>query len=121
MRARACEEQATRHKAAVGAINATIKSLAPVLNTRSVTNGVTVTTTANVPVDAMLKRHGGATYVFATSMRGTASTATFTLRDFPATATATVIDENREIVVNGGRFSDAFPPYGVHLHKIMYR
>jgi hypothetical protein len=91
-----------------------------VLNTRSVTNGVTVTSTANVPVDAMLKRHVGATYVFATSMRGTGSTATFTLRDFPATATATVIDENRQIAVNGARFSDVFPPYGVHFYKITY-
>ena len=72
----------------VGAIDATITMLAPVLNTRSVTNGVTVATTGDVPVDTMLKRHGGATYVFAVAMRGTATTATFTLRDFPATATA---------------------------------
>jgi len=105
---------------AVGAIDAQIKTLAPVLNTRSVKNGVTVTTTASVPVDTMLKRHGGATYVFAVAMRGGATTATFSLRDFPAAATATVIDESREIAVTGGTFSDDFGPYAVHLYKITY-
>jgi hypothetical protein len=110
----------SENAAAVGAIDATIQTLAQVLNTHSVTNGVTVTTTASVPVDTMLKRYGGATYVFAVAMRGTATTATFSLRDFPPTASATVLDENRAIDVTGGVFSDAFEPYAVHLYKITY-
>ena len=110
----------TENKAAVEAIDATIAMLAPVLNTRTVTNGVTVSTTGSIPVDTMLKRQGGATYVFAVAMRGAATTATFTLRDFPATATASVIGENRDIAVAGGTFSDDFAPYGVHLYAIRF-
>jgi hypothetical protein len=68
----------------------------------------------------MLKRHGGATYLFAVAMRGTPTMATFTLRDFPATATAEVIDEGREVAVADGVFSDAFDPYAVHLYRITY-
>ena len=108
------------NEAAVGAIDATITALAAVLNTRSVTNGVSVQTTGDVPVDVMLKRYDGATYVFAVAMRGTATTATFTLRDFPPTATAEVIDEARQMPVGDGVFSDAFEPYAVHLYRITY-
>lgn len=104
--------------AALPVINAQIASLAPVLNTQSVANGVTVS--SPVPVDTMLKRFGGATYLFAVGMRGTATTASFKLRDFPASATAEVLGEGRTIAVTGGSFQDAFPAYGVHLYRVTY-
>ena len=106
--------------AAVNAIDARIAELAPVLNTQSVTNGVMVSTTDSVPVDVMVKRDHATTYLFAVAMRGTATTATFTLRDFPATATAEVLDENRQVAVANGVFGDAFDPYGVHLYRITF-
>ena len=104
----------TENAAAVGAIDATIQTLAPVLNSRTVTNGVTVATGG--VVDTMLKRQDGATYLFAVEMRGDSTTATFTLRD--VTGTADVIDENRQIAITNGVFSDDFGGYAVHLYRI---
>src|SRR5262249_48890080 len=52
--------------AAVRDINAQIRTLAPVLNPPPVANGVTVTSSNTaVPVDILVKRQGGALYVFA--------------------------------------------------------
>jgi hypothetical protein len=82
---------------------------------------VTVVSSADqIPVDALLKRQPGATYVFATEMRGGDTTATFTLRDFPTQASAEVLGENRSLPVDGGVFQDDFSSYGVHLYKISY-
>src|SRR5205814_9928912 len=106
--------------AGIKSINAQIASLATVLNTRSVGNGVIVASSdTSIPVDTMLKRSDGATYVFAAEMRSGSTTATFTLRDFPATAAAQAIGENRTIDVKAGVFKDDFSSYGVHLYKIM--
>jgi hypothetical protein len=105
--------------AAVKNINAQIISLAPVLNTQSVGNGVTTgSSNTTVPVDTMLKRYNKYTYLFAVSMRPGATTATFTLRDFPASASAEVIGESRNISVNNGVFQDTFSNYTVHIYKI---
>jgi hypothetical protein len=49
-----------------------------------------------------------------------ATTATFTLRDFPAHATAIVLGEKRQIPVNNGVFSDVFATsYAWHLYQIL--
>jgi hypothetical protein len=106
--------------AALPQINAQITSLANVLNTQSVANGVTVaSSTATIPVDTMLKRSGGATYIFAVEMRSGSTTATFTLRGgTPATATAEVLGENRAVAVTNGVFRDSFQSYGVHIYRI---
>lgn len=105
--------------AAMLAANTQIKSLAQVLNTQSVGNGVTVQSSdAQIPVDTMLKRYQGATYLFATEMRGGMAKATFTLRDFPSAASAEVVGEKRTIDVKAGVFTDDFASYGVHIYKI---
>ena len=107
--------------AALTEINAQITELAPVLNTQSVSNGVTVASSDSaVPVDTMLKRHGGATYLFAVAMRGSDTTATFALRDFPANASAEVLGEGRTIEVTDGEFSDDLAGYAVHLYRITF-
>ena len=95
------------------------------LNTPSVSNGVTVTSSAaDIPVDVMLKRQGGATYVFAVEMRAGATTATFTLRALPAAARVEVLGEGRTLpvmaAVSGAAFGDDFTGYGVHLYRITY-
>jgi hypothetical protein len=110
----------TARATALGKINAEVTSFAEVLNTRSVGNGVTVSSSAtDKPVDTLLKRFGGATYLFATEMRSGTTTATFTLRDFPASgASAEVVGENRTIPIASGVFKDDFASYGVHLYKI---
>jgi hypothetical protein len=107
--------------AALKAINAQLTGLAPVLNSPPVANGVTVkSSAAAIPVDVLLKRQGGATYLFATEMRAGATTATFTLARLPATATAEVIGESRTLPVSTGVFQDDFQGYGVHLYKVTY-
>jgi len=133
-----------------------------VLNTPSVGNGVTATSSsANAAINVLLKRHGGFTFLLAiddglpqnqtaaadpmteTSLfcRGRsdctdaaaksggalsmlaagATTATFTLRDFPAHATAIVLGEKRQITISNGVFSDNFATsYAWHLYQILF-
>lgn len=103
--------------AAVTAINQQIRELAPVLNSPTIEGAVSVDfATPNVPVDAMVKHHEGATYVFAVSMRNEATTARFAVGD--AGKVAEVIGEGRTIEVVDGAFEDAFTPYAVHLYRV---
>jgi hypothetical protein len=103
---------------AVAAINGEIQALAPVLNTPSLSNGATVSSSnASAPVDIMVKRYLGNLYIFAVVMRPGSTMAAFTLRGV-TTATVTVLGESRSISVTGGTFSDAFAPYEVHLYEV---
>ncbi len=105
----------------VGALNRQISSVTPVLNTPSVANGVRVSSSnGNTPVDMMLKRWQGNTYMFTVAARaGGPTTATFTLRDFPPHATAVVLDENRQIEITNGTFQDDIrKEYEVHIYKM---
>jgi len=105
-------------KAAVSAINAQIHQLAPVLNTPPITNAATVSTASGgSPVDILVKRQGGALYIFAVSMGSSPAMATFSITGGAATI-AQAIGENRMIGVAGGSFQDAFDGYAVHLYKI---
>ncbi|MDZ7370730.1 MAG: T9SS type A sorting domain-containing protein [candidate division KSB1 bacterium] len=102
----------------VEAVNRQITALAAVLNTPSVSNGLTaVSANPETPVDAAMKRHDGYTYVFAVATRPGSTTVTFTLRDF-GDGMVEVIDENRSIALSGGVFRDEFADYAVHLYRI---
>lgn len=101
--------------AAVGALNAQVTSLAPVLNSATVTNGVTVSGATGM--HTMVKRYGGSTYLFAVSPSTSTQTPTFTVAGV-SSATATVDGESRTIPVTGGSFSDAFTAYAVHIYRI---
>jgi len=104
---------------AVSAVNAQITSLAAVLNTQSVENGITsVSVNPGIRVDAMVKRSGGNTTVFAVAMRPGRTTATFTLRGFTGNSTAEAVGEDRNLSVTDGVFRDEFQDYGVHIYKI---
>jgi hypothetical protein len=106
-------------KAEVTSINATIKANAPMLNTQSVSNAVTVSTgTPAMIVDAMVKRFNGYTYIYTVSMRPGTPTATFKLRDFTGTATVEVVGESRTITATDGVFQDTFTKWGVHIYKV---
>jgi hypothetical protein len=102
----------------VTAINKRITALAPVLNSTTVTDAVTVESSTEVPVEALVKRKGSDLYVFAVAMRPGTATATFRLKDVPGRATAEVLDEGRSIPVAGGSFHDEFRPWDVHLYRI---
>jgi hypothetical protein len=105
---------------AVKAIDQQIHDLAPVLNTPPIGNAATVASSdATVPIDILVKRQGGALYVFAAAMRDSAQPVmgTFTLRTV-TNGMAEVLGENRSVPVNGGKLQDSFDGYGVHLYKI---
>ena len=97
-------------------LNAQIRTLAPVLNSPTVRDYTTITSSnPNVPVDAMVKEYGGAMWLFAVAMRNGTTRATFTV---PAGSDVEVIGEARSISVSDTVFSDDFASYGVHLYKI---
>jgi len=102
----------------ITALNKQVQELAPVLNSATL-EGVVTATSANaaVPIDTMVKRDGGRTYVFACAMRGEATRATFTCQA-PGASRVVVLGENREIPLVGGAFSDEFAGYGVHLYRL---
>ena len=104
---------------AVTALNRQITALAPVLNSPTISAGATVQSAkADVPVAFMVKRHGGATYVFAVCLREAATTATFTLSHLPGEPTVTVVGENRSLTAKRGVFQDSFEPWGVHIYRV---
>lgn len=106
-------------KAEITALNAQIAANALILNTQTVSNAATVTTSnAAIPVDIMAKRSDGFTYIYAVSMRPGTPVATFTLRDFTGESTVEVVGENRTITATNGVFQDVFTNYGVHIYKV---
>ena len=105
--------------AAVTAINKEIRELAPALNSPTVNDGVKVeSSNKDAPVATMVKKQGGATYVFAVAMKPGAAEAAFSLDGLPAGAKVEVLGENRKIGTADGKFQDRFGDWDVHLYRI---
>jgi hypothetical protein len=105
--------------AAVTAINKQIHELAAVINSPTIAEGVTIqSSAAEVPVEAMVKRHNGDTYVFTVGMRSGVTTATFQLASPTTKARAVVLGEDRSLDITNGQFRDTFQPWDVHLYRI---
>jgi hypothetical protein len=105
--------------AGVTQVNQQIHELAPVLNSPTLENGAKVeSANAEVPVEAMVKRHNGATYLFAVGMRGAATTAKFQVPSVPKDVEVEVLGEDRTVKLSGGAFEDEFQPWDVHLYRI---
>ena len=100
--------------AGVTAVNKQIQSLAPALNSPTIADGVAVA--SDSPVDAIAKRQGDSTWIFAVAMREQASKATITAKG--AKGAVEVLGENRTIPLKDGKFEDDFKPYDVHLYRI---
>jgi len=109
-----CLDDADTHDA-LARINAEITSLAPALNSPTVSNGVTVASDA--PIATRLTRISDVSYLFAAALSNEPTRATFTLRAI-ADAAAEVLDEDRELAIESSRFSDDFDGYAVHLYRI---
>ncbi|MEE8450532.1 MAG: hypothetical protein V3R99_01420 [Thermoguttaceae bacterium] len=115
---------------AVGAINRQIHQLAAVINSPTIEHGATVTTEPPEvtpdpgrsmqmdPVAVMMKKHEGATYLFAVRMEDKPAKATYQLKGLSGKATVEVLGEQRTLKATDGRFEDTFDPYEVHLYKI---
>ena len=99
-------------------INCRIAELAPVLNSPTIPDGVKVSSDNEIPVASMVKKHAGATYVFAVAMRSDKATASFTLQGLNGSRSVEVIGENRSINSQEGVFKDSFGPWDVHLYRI---
>ncbi|MCD6308742.1 MAG: hypothetical protein J7M24_07085, partial [Candidatus Latescibacteria bacterium] len=104
---------------AVTDVNHRIHDLAPVLNSGTFYYAAEATSSRpDVPVDVMVKRYGGATYVFSVAMRDAATNVSFLVAAVPEQAIARVIGENRSVTVEKGAFQDHFEPYDVHIYRI---
>jgi hypothetical protein len=107
---------------AITSINSQITSLAPVLNSPSVTNDAQVASSdpSTAPISMMEKQSAGSTYVFAVEMRDNPAIATFTT---PAVqnGAVTVLNETRQLSIANGKFQDNFNGYGVHLYQFSAR
>ncbi len=103
---------------AIQQLNAQIRELAPVLNSPSLPDAVSVSSSdPTVPVKVLAKRDAQAGYVFAAAERNARTTATFTCRQ-PGATRAVVLGEDRSVPLKDGAFSDEFGPYGVHLYRL---
>jgi hypothetical protein len=98
---------------AAGEVNAQIKALAPVINTQSYVWDF------GAGIDSMLKTYNGSAYIFAMTDDGGTGSRTFTLPSGITGSTVEVVNENRTIAVQGGKFTDSFPnEYTNHVYKI---
>jgi hypothetical protein len=105
--------------AAVKQLNEQISSLAPVLNSPSITNAITVQSeNPAAPIATMVKRSGGFTYIFAVAMRPLETQATCSLKQIPGVNRVEVLGENRSIPPIADKFTDSFGPWQVHLYRI---
>jgi len=99
---------------AVKSVNAEVARLAPVLNSPTVADAVTV----DAPIATLCKRQGDATYVFAVSTSGAPTRAAFSVKGLAPKRTAEALGEDRKIDSTDSHFSDDFAPHAVHLYKI---
>jgi hypothetical protein len=105
--------------AEVTAINRQITELAPVLNSPTFEGPAGAPSLDNPsPVATMIKKYGGATYLFAVEMTGKETIATFTIPALKGQRAAEVLGENRSLVSNDGVFKDRFAAWDVHLYRI---
>jgi hypothetical protein len=103
--------------AGITKVNQQITELAPVINSPSLTDSLTVISSkAEVPVEAVLKKHGDARYLFAVGMRDGTTRATF--RVDGATGPVEVLGEDRRLEMTNGTFEDEFHPWDVHLYRL---
>jgi hypothetical protein len=120
---------------AVGEINRQIRQLAAVLNSPTIKQDLMVLAKpAQVapdpgrsfqmaPVATMVKRHGGATYLFAVRMEDRPAKALFHLSALSGSAAVEVLGEERTLPTSNLEdpfspyFEDTFDPYEVHLYR----
>jgi len=104
---------------AIAAINRQIQQLAPVLNSPTLHDQASATSSESaVPIDILVKRPGADTYLFALAMRDAATRGAFAVKGLKGKGTAQVLGEDRTLDVVDGRWEDSFKGYEVHLYRI---
>jgi hypothetical protein len=104
---------------AVTTLNAQIRALAPELNSATIPNLVTTTSSdPAVPLDTMVKANGTSLYIFSAASRKGTVTGAYQIEGMTGSGVAAVVGENRMIPVQAGAFSDAFGESGVHIYQV---
>ena len=104
---------------AVTALDQEIAMLAPVLNSATIPNLVSVSSSnAAAPIDTMVKASGSKLYVMSAISRTGTTMGSFTITGMTGSAVATVLGENRTVNVTKGHFTDAFAANDVHVYVI---
>ncbi|MBP6963929.1 MAG: hypothetical protein KBC96_05925 [Armatimonadetes bacterium] len=75
----------------------------------------------DAPIDLMVKRLGGETYVFAVNHSGEAQSVTFSLPGVTASAPVEALFESRSLSAKSGSWQDQFKPLEVHVYKTASR
>ena len=111
-------------------VNHRLHELAPVINSPSINDRVTVEIVEGEaddeirrergiePVAAMLKEHDGALYLFAVRMRDSEATARFTIDGLEGEHVAELIGDEGEVGLEAGRFEQRFDAWGTYLYRI---
>ena len=100
-------------------VNNQITQLAQVLNSTSVLNKITVSTSnAAVPIDFMVKEYNGVLYIFTCAGKTGTTKGTFFINGFTGSTIANVLGEGRTISVDGGSFSDDFAKWDAHVYAV---
>ncbi|HEX8791706.1 MAG TPA: hypothetical protein VF765_12210 [Polyangiaceae bacterium] len=103
----------------VTALDQEIAMLAPVLNSATIPNLVSASSSsATAPIDTMVKASGSKLYVMSAISRTGTATGTFTIAGMTGSAVATVVGENRTVNVTKGRFTDTFAQNDVHVYVV---
>ena len=103
---------------AVTTLNRQITKLAPVLNSPSIKDAVSVQTAdPTAPIALAVRQHAGTIWIFAVAMRALSTTAEFTIKSNPKIHSIEVVDENRNLLAKQGVFKDHFGPWDVHLYR----
>jgi hypothetical protein len=105
--------------AAVTAINAEIRELAPVLNAAPIKDAVGCESpSGETGIAFVAKRHRDVLHVFAVNLHNERAEASFQLKDGVERAEAEAIGEKRTVPVRNRAFTDTFGPYEVHLYRL---
>jgi len=108
---------------AVSELNGQIHSLAPVINSPTLRNAVSVVSSSpHTPIRTMVKRRGGMLYVFSVALWRAETTGTFEVPLLRGReAEGEVLFEGRKVRIRNGVFKDRFRSYDVHIYRIPLR
>jgi hypothetical protein len=101
-------------------LNAQITRLAPVILSDPVEQPVSITFADGLAGEVMAKKHDGALYLFANNLdlKWRGGKATIDVEGLKKGTEIEVVDEDRRLIADEGKFADDFPALGVHIYRI---
>jgi hypothetical protein len=101
-------------------LNAQITRLAPVILSDAAEQKVSITFADELPGEVMTRKFDGSVYLFANNLdlKWRAGKATIEVEGIKHGTQIEVVDEDRHINADDGKFTDDFPTLGVHIYRI---